>query len=203
MVLQVSTADAAHVTQDKSGTITIQSWIHAYPSENVLSATDSDCFKITGAIVDQGGDPLWNNDSQFTAPAQMTGAAAVAAASKECGQIVPSGGVVFVPPPSKGQYGLAQYSLTTFFAIFTVFGQKGEINVIYSGTYNFSGSPVTVGSVTVPEGQSGPQCTWVITGGNGAYAGLQGNGTCAANLANTYPYVEHTSTGQVWWTNRS
>jgi hypothetical protein len=46
-------AAAKSADQDQLGTITIQSWIHAYPSDNVLSATDTDCFKISGAIADQ------------------------------------------------------------------------------------------------------------------------------------------------------
>ena len=77
-------AAAKSADQDQLGTITIQSWIHAYPSDNVLSATDTDCFKISGAIADQAGGPTWANDSQFSAPTAETGNAAESAASKEC-----------------------------------------------------------------------------------------------------------------------
>jgi hypothetical protein len=202
-VFQVSTANAASKApqQEQPGAITIQSWIHADLTDNGLSGTDSDCFKISGAIVDQGGDPTWDNDAQFSAPTQATGSTAVTAASKECGDAVPAGGIVLVPPPAPGQYALAQYKLTAFYVDFTVHGQKGQFFITYAGDYNFSGGPLQVGGVTVPEGQSS-DCTWVITGGTGAYIGLQGDGTCSANLANTFPYVWHTSTGDVWWTER-
>jgi hypothetical protein len=61
-------------------------------------------------------------------------------------------------------------------------------------------SNVHIGSVTVPEGLTADR-RFAITGGTGVYAGLLGDGTCQANIANTYPYVWHTSTGQVWWSN--
>ena len=48
----------------------------------------------------------------------------------------------------------------------------------------------------------GPQCTWVITGGTGAYTGLQGSGTCFANAENTFPWINHTENGQVSWVGR-
>ena len=185
--------------QDQPGPITIQSWIKADPSDNVLSATDWDCFKITGAIDDQGGGPNWENDNEFSAPTQLTGSSAVTAASKECAQPQPVGGIVLVPPPEAGQYPFAQYRLTAFYVNFTVNGQKGGFFITYSGDYNLSGGPLKVGAVTVPAGLSA-DCSWVITGGNGAYAGLQGDGTCNANIATTWPYVWHVSTGQVWWT---
>lgn len=187
-----------HQQTQPGGSITIQSWIRAYPSLNVLSATNTECMKITGAIVDQGGGPTWANDGEFEAPNNMTGSAAVDAASKECSDPTPVGGIVLVPPPEPGQYALAQYKLTTFYVNFTLDGQKGDIFITYSGTYNFSGSPLQVGSMTVPEGQTA-DCSWVITGGTGAYNGLQGDGTCLAKTATTYPYVWHVSTGQVWW----
>jgi hypothetical protein len=200
-VFQISTAGAAGKApqQDQPGAITIQSWIHADLTDNGLSGTDSDCFKISGAIVEQGGDPTWSNDAEFSAPTQATGSTAVTAASKECGDAVPAGGIVLVPPPEPGQYALAQYKLTAFYVNFTVHGQKGQFFITYAGDYNFSGGSLQVGGVTVPEGQSA-DCKWVITGGTGAYAGLEGDGTCNANLATTFPYVWHTSTGDVWWT---
>jgi hypothetical protein len=46
---------------------------------------------------------------------------------------------------------------------------------------------------------TGPQCTWLITGGTGYYTGLQGSGTCFANAENTFPWINHTENGQVWW----
>ena len=200
-LFQISTAGATNNApqQDQPGAITIQSWIHADLTDNGLSGTDSDCFRVSGAIVEQGGEPTWTNDAEFSAPTQATGSTAVTAASKECGDAVPAGGIVLVPPPEAGQYALAQYKLTAFYVNFTVHGQKGQFFITYAGDYNFSGGSLLVGGVTVPEGQSA-DCKWVITGGTGAYTGLEGDGTCNANLATTFPYVWHTSTGDVWWT---
>jgi hypothetical protein len=198
----VGASAVKHQQAQPGGAITIQSWIRAYPSLNVLSATNTECMKITGAITDQGGGPNWADDDEFTAPNDMTGSAAINAASKECSDPSPVGGIVLVPPPAAGQYALAQYKLTTFYVNFTLAGQKGDIFITYAGTYNFSGGPLPVGSVTVPEGQTA-DCSWVITGGNGSYSGLQGDGTCMAKTATTYPYVWHVSTGQVWWSDAS
>jgi hypothetical protein len=200
-LFQISTAGAANKApqQDQPGAITIQSWIHADLTDNGLSGTDSDCFKISGAIVDQGGGPTWTNDAEFSAPTQATVSTAVTAASKECGDPAPAGGIVLVPPPEPGQYALAQYKLTAFYVNFTVHGEKGQFFITYAGDYNFSGGSLQVGGVMVPEGQTA-DCKWVITGGTGAYTGLEGDGTCNANLATTFPYVWHTSTGDVWWT---
>jgi hypothetical protein len=205
LLFEVASAGASgvkHQSGQTGGDITIQSWIHAYPSDNVLSATDWACMKITGAIVDQGGGPTWANDSEFTAPLGMTGSSAVNAASKECTSATPAGGVVFVPPPVAGQYAAAKYKLTAVYGDFTLGGEKGDIYITYAGDYNLSGGPLVVGDVTVPEGLTA-DCMWDITGGSGAYAGLQGAGKCEANIATTYPYVWHVSTGQVWWSGAS
>ena len=199
------TAGASGVKHEQAragGSITIQSWIRAYLSLNVLSATNTDCMEISGAIVDQGGGPKWANEDEFTAPTALTGNAAISAASEECSSPGPVGGIVLVPPPEPGQYALAQYKLTTFYVNFTLAGQKGDIFITYAGTYNFSGSPLQIGTATVPEGQTA-DCSWVITGGTGFYNGLQGDGTCLAKTATTYPYVWHVSTGQVWWADAS
>jgi hypothetical protein len=57
-------------------------------------------------------------------------------------------------------------------------------------------------TVNVQPLTTGPQCTWVITGGTGAYAGLQGSGTCFANAENTFPWINHTENGQVSWASQ-
>src|SRR5579863_1168967 len=96
-VLQMTSAGAAGVKhqQFQPGTITIQSWLYAVPSENVLSGTVWDCFKITGAIRDQGGGPTWTDDTSYHAPNAMT-SGAIAAATDECANKVPAGGFVLV-----------------------------------------------------------------------------------------------------------
>jgi hypothetical protein len=196
---------------DQSGAITIQSWLYLAPSENVLSGTVWDCFKIEGAINDQGGGPTWTDDTSYRAPNTMT-AGGVAAASRECTNKEPAGGAVLVPPPEAGQYQFAQYAaasgspggLSTVYAAHTLVAQKGDIYISFSGTYNMTNKVVPVklaggATVEVQPLTTGPECTWVITGGTGVYSGLLGSGTCFANLENTLPYGNHTEQGQVWW----
>jgi hypothetical protein len=207
--VQVASAGVSSAKQQqKSGAITIQSWLDAAaPSENVLSSTVWDCFKITGALTDQGGGPVWSNDTEYHAPNSMT-TGGIAAAAKECSDEVPAGGFILVPPPEPGQYQFAQYTspagLSTVYATHTIAGQRGDIFISFSGTYNMTNSAIAVklsggSSVEVQPLTTGPQCSWVITGGTGAYSGLQGNGTCFANAENTFPYINHTENGKIWW----
>ncbi|HMK98066.1 MAG TPA: hypothetical protein VK425_11005 [Acidimicrobiales bacterium] len=208
-VSAASTTKTVH-DADQPGSITIQSWLYAVPSENVLSGTVWDCFEISGAINDQGGGPTWTDDTSYHAPNTLS-TGAVAAAAKECADKVPAGGFVLVPPPEAGQYQFATYTaapgspggLSTVYAVHTIAGQKGDIYITFSGTYNMTNEPVKVGDVTVQPLTTGPQCTWVITGGTGAYAGLQGDGTCFANAEQTFPWINHTEEGSVWWTGSS
>jgi hypothetical protein len=88
---------------------TIQSWLYLVPSENVPSATVWDCFKITGAIDDEGGGPTWTDDASYNAPNTIT-TGGVAAAAKECSAKEPAGAAILVPPPEPGQYGFATYT---------------------------------------------------------------------------------------------
>ncbi len=211
MTTAAGAAGVAH-QQDQSGAITIQSWLYAVPSENLMSATVWDCFKITGAINDEGGGPTWTDDTSYHAPNTMT-SAGVAAASKECADKVPAGGFILVPPPEAGQYQYAQYTsapgspggLSTLYAVHTIAAQKGDIYITFAGTYNMTNSAVPV---KLPDGTivnvqpltTGPEGSWVITGGTGAYAGLQGTGTAFATAQNTFPWINHTEHGTVWWT---
>ncbi|MGO9660578.1 MAG: hypothetical protein ACLQVK_19275 [Acidimicrobiales bacterium] len=211
---QVTSAGASVVKQqpNQPGAITIQSWLYAVPSENVLSGTVWDCFKITGAITDQGGGPTWTDGTSYKAPNTMT-SGGVTAASHECTDKVPAGGFIFVPAPEAGQYAFAHYTsgtgspgaLTTVYAVHTIAGAKGDIYITFSGTYNMTTSAVPVeladgSTVMVQPLTTGPDCTWVITGGTGAYANMQGNGTCFANAENTFPWINHTEQGSVWRT---
>jgi hypothetical protein len=215
-VVQVASAGTSTVKQQhQAGAITIQSWLYAVPSENVMSATVWDCFKITGAITDEGGGPTWTNDTSYHAPNTKT-SGGVTAASAECADKVPAGGFILVPPPEAGQYQFAQYTsatgspggLSTVYAVHTISGQKGDIYITFAGTYNMTDSVVPVKlsngtTVAVQPLTTGPQCTWLITGGSGAYAGLQGSGTCFANAENTFPWINHTEQGSVWWSSPS
>jgi hypothetical protein len=211
-LLQVTANAASKVhEQDQSGAITIQSWLYADTSENVMSATIWDCFKITGAITEEGGGPTWTDDASYYAPNTMT-SGGITAAGHECSDKVPAGAAVFVPPPQAGQYQFAQYTaapgspggLTTLYAVHTIVGQKGDIYISFAATYNMTNSPVPVKlsngtTVEVQPLTTGPDASWVITGGTGAYAGLQGSGTSFANAENTFPWVNHTEHGSVWW----
>jgi len=149
-VLQVTTAGASRLTQPKTpGAITMQAWLRAIPSTNGLSATVYECAEITGAIVDQGGDPTWNDSNYAT----------MSSPASKCGNYEPVGGYVMVPPPSG-----ANNTLTTFYAVHTLTLQKGQIFITYAGTYNLTGTE----SDGVPPYQTGPDTTWVITGGMGS-----------------------------------
>jgi hypothetical protein len=177
----------------------------------VLSATVWDCLKITGAITDQVGRPTWTDDASYHAPNTMT-SGGVQAAGKECSDPVPAGGFLLVPPPEPGQYQFAQYTsgsgspggLSTLYAVHTIAAQRGDIFITFSGTYNMTNSVVPVKlsngtTVNVQPLTTGPQCSFVITGGTGDYVGLQGSGGCVGNAQNTFPWINHTEHGTVWW----
>jgi hypothetical protein len=215
-LFQVTTANAASKTHqhDQPGVIAIQSWVYAVPSENVLSGTLWDCTKISGAIEDESGGPTWASDAAYAAPTQMTGTTAVDAASHECANKEPAGGFVHVPPPEPGQYPFAQYTatpnataetetgLTSLYSDQTISGQKGDIYITIASTYNFTSNAIKVGNVEVQPWTTAPGASWVITGGTGAHAGLQGSGTWFGNAA-TFPWIYRPGTGKVWWTGSS
>jgi hypothetical protein len=199
--------------QPQGGSITIQSWVYTPLSENDLSATAWSCSRISGAVVDQSGDPTWTSDAQYAAPTKLSGTAGVAAAAAECGDKVPAGGIVIVPPPEPGQYIVGPYDatpgassakqytgLSTLYSNQTILGAKGTIFLTIASTYNLTDNPVKVGSVTVAPFTTGPQATWVITGGTGAYSRLQGDGTWDGD-ASTIPWCYRLATGTVWHAN--
>ncbi|HTT88396.1 MAG TPA: hypothetical protein VMF65_02520 [Acidimicrobiales bacterium] len=215
-LVQVTPAGAASAKpqqQREGGSVTIQSWVYTPLSENDLSATAWSCSEISGAIVDQSGDPTWTSDAQYAAPTKMSGAAGVAAAAAECGNKVPAGGIVIVPPPEPGQYIVGPYDatpgassadqytgLSSLYSYQTILAQKGTIFLTIASTYNLTDNPVKVGDVTVAPFTTGPQATWTITGGTGEYAGLQGDGTWDGD-ASTIPWCYRLATGKVWYVN--
>lgn len=164
------------------GAITIQSWLKASPSPYGLSATVEECFKIRGAIVDQGGGPTWS-DATYADKADPAG---------KCSAWQPVGGFVLVPPPDSGKH------LFTLYATHTMTTDKGTIDITFTGAYNLD--PVMRWEGVDP---MSAVATWVITGGTGAYKNLRGHGS-AAGLASeidgsTWPYIFHTVTGQITW----
>ena len=215
---QVTTAGASSVSdqpQQQGGEVTIQSWVYTPLSENNLSATAWQCSRISGAISDQSGDPTWTSDAQYAAPTKLSGTAAVTAAAAECSNKVPAGGIVLVPPPEPGQYLFGSYTatpgassadqytgLTSLYSYQTIAGERGTVDLTIASTYNLTDNPVKVGNVEVAPFTTGPNATWVITGGTGAYAGLQGEGTWAGD-ASTIPWCYRLATGKVWYLSQS
>jgi hypothetical protein len=207
------TPAVTHQAEQQGGTITIESWVYTALSENNLSATAWQCSKISGAISDQSGGPTWQDSAEYAAPTGLTGAAAIAAANKECADKVPSGGVVLVPPPEPGQYASGTYTatpgaassgastgLTTFYSQQTIAGEKGTIFLTIASTYNITGNDVDVNGVEVPPGRTGPDATIVITGGTGAYTNLQGSGTWKGD-ATMVPWCYRLATVKVWYSS--
>ena len=171
LILQTSTfargsATAHHAV---SGPITLQSWFYAKPDKNNLSATVFGCWKLKGAVNDQGGGPNWTNktyaNTTVTKPAD------------KCHTWYPLGGYVLVPG--------VKTTDTTVYAVHTLTGKHGNLFITYSGTYDF---------VTTYQLTGG---SWVITGGTGAYVGAHGEGTGTASAVN-FPYIgPHTATGHL------
>jgi hypothetical protein len=153
-------------TSEQGGKIIIQSWLYASPSKTGLSGTVMATFKLKGAFTDQGGQPTWT-DSTYATPTGL---------ADKGRDWQPVGGYVLVPPVKGG-------TLSTVYANHTVTGQKGQFFITFSGTYDF---------VKTYQGSG----TWVITGGTGAYRGVQGSGTCTAD-ATHFPYIRHTEVGEM------
>ena len=93
----------------------------------------------------------------------------------KCGTWMPLGGGILEPAP-KG-------TLTSAFVYKTITGKLGSIFISFSGTVDKNYQAIG---------------NWFITGGTGAYAGLQGAGTATCDMSH-YPYDRHTETGKIWW----
>jgi hypothetical protein len=132
----------------------------------------------------------------------------VTAASKECADKAPAGGFILEPPPESGQNQFATHSagkgspggLSTRYAVHAIGGQKGDIFITFAATYNMTNSAVPVKTANGPTVDvqpltTGPDCTWVITGGTGANTGVQGSGTCFGDGEHTFPWINHTGHG--------
>lgn len=149
---------------------TIESWLYAAsPAKSGLSSTVKACLKLKGAIVDEGGDPNWT-DATYDQPVKDF--------ATKCGTWVPAGGFIFVPPVGKS-------TDTTVYAVHTITVKRGQLTISFSGTYDLVKTYQTT------------SCSWVITSGTGAYAGMMGEGTCTAD-ASHFPYIRHTETGTIY-----
>ena len=166
-LLAVGPATSLAGSPHRGGQVTIQSWLLGNPSSTGLAGTVTACFRLDGALSDQGGGPTWSDAtySDKTAPAA------------KCEDWTPVGGFSFVPPASAGGEDF------TLYAVHTITGQKGQIYITFAGSYNL---------VSTYQGSG----TWVITGGTGAYEGARGEGTWSAD-ATTFPFIRHTEIGTV------
>jgi hypothetical protein len=169
LILQSSTfaKESAKTHHAVSGPVTLQSWFCAKPDKNLLSATVFGCWKLSGAVKDQGGGPNWTNktyaNTTVTKPAD------------KCHTWYPLGGLVLVPG--------VKTTDTSGMAVHTLTGKHGSMVITYTGTYDFVKTYQSTGA------------TWVITGGTGAYVGAHGEGTATAD-ASHFPYIgPHTATG--------
>ena len=152
--------------------VRIESWLKADTGATGtgLAATVKACFKLSGAFEDQGGAPTWS-DATYTSTAQP---------AAKCDDWTPVGGAMFVPPTgADGKF--------TLYAVHTLTGQKGTIDITFAGWYYVTGNGHGEG-------------TWVVSGGTGVYTNVKGEGTWSAELGATFPYIRHTETGTMWRT---
>ncbi|MGD0167672.1 MAG: hypothetical protein ABSC51_10380 [Gaiellaceae bacterium] len=186
----VYTSTASSHAGKKTAQIRIESWLHGFGDPNGQSGTVKDCLKIMldGKVFDRAGVPTWKNSSEYVTT------------SNPCAAEGPAGGYVMLPAATTGP------PLSTVYAVHTIAAEKGNIFITFSGSYNFTGTDVTVSYPDSPTTVQPYHCVarWVITGGTGAYRGIQGEGTtgtvnapCAINLDNGL--ILHTSVGQVSW----
>jgi hypothetical protein len=155
------------LAEKRAGAITIEYWIVMDPDQNGLSTLMNGCFKITGALQDQGGAPNWTGATYLdTTTVQL---------KDKCGTWLPIGGGM-LQPGAKG-------TLTSGYTYKVITGQRGSIFISFAGT---------VDKKMQATGK------WQISGGTGAYAGLQGAGTATCDLSH-FPYDRHTETGRIWW----
>jgi hypothetical protein len=145
-LLAVSSTAGARTSQAKSGTITIESWLQATPSATGLSGTVKACFRLSGALSDQGGGPAWTDAASYTDKSAPTA---------QCGSARPVGGFVLVPPLASA----------TLYAVHTLTGKKGRIFITFAGVYDLatafmgSGTWVITGGTGTYSGLEG-EGTW-------------------------------------------
>jgi predicted heme/steroid binding protein len=163
---------AASDADQGSERVTIESWLLADQVPGDLSGTVTACFRMTGAVEDEGGAPAWDDATYESVP---EGGQELAA---KCGDWAPIGGFFFGPSASEEDPGRS-----TVYAVHTMAGQDGLVFITFAGHYDLQTSLQGEGS-------------WVITGGTGAHEGIRGQGTWTAD-ASTFPYIRHTEEGNI------
>jgi hypothetical protein len=83
------------------------------------------------------------------------------------------------------------------YAVQTRTGEKGQIFITIAGDYNISQTDYA--GIPAMHGVG----SWTITGGTGAYRGLQRKGNWTADLGAMFSNsrCRHVETGQAWWSN--
>jgi hypothetical protein len=165
--------------------VVITAYLYGQPDPadptNPNAFTISGCFAITGAIDDEGGGPVFDAGGRIVGCGSASGIRG-AARFDGLGHL------------KTGEPNVLQAS-------HTLYGRHGSIEIKFEGKYDAI-RPVG-GRLVAPTGPGG---AWQITGGTGAYNGLQGTGTSTAvadftdAFAGTGPVtVVHVETGAVHW----
>jgi predicted heme/steroid binding protein len=187
-----SSSARSPIDAGQTANVTIESWLQATPSKTLLSGSVKACFKLKGGVVDQGGSPAWTDDTYGAVPSDASRLA------DKCAGWQPVGGFVMVPPvPAPSTANPPPSPLRSLYAVHTLAGQKGQLFITFAGTYDLDSTATHTAAYTGTG-------TWYITGGTGAYLGVQGEGTWMADAA-TLPngYIRHTEKGRLSFPARS
>jgi hypothetical protein len=169
----------------QSDSIILRAILSGTFSQTMLSGTFKTCFSLEGAFSDQGGGPTWSS-SNFTVGKTMKDFVS------KCERWQPTGGFVLLPP-APGAVPKGAGTLSTLWANWHLRGQQGQIFLQVAGTYDL---------VKTFQGSG----SWIITGGTGAYADVQGEGTCtfdASPLTKNLPFALGIMTGRMYQVSSS
>jgi hypothetical protein len=168
--------------------VRISSFLYGVPdpadptNPNLFSV--SGCWAASGAIADEGGRPIMDREGNIVGCGSPSGIAGTARFD--------------------GLGHLKTGGPNVLQATHRMFGTKGTFDIDFEGKY----LPIElVGGRLLAS--TGPGGGWQITGGTGAYEGLQGTGTSTAVADFTDAFagigpvtVRHIETGDVHWTSQ-
>ena len=134
-----------------------------------------------------------------------------AAASQECSNKVPAGGFLLVPPPEAGQYQFALYraaagspgGLSALYALHTLVAQKGDIyitrrNVRRDQQPRTCEAPLWL-DCGGPAPHDRPPVHVADNRGHRRVLRDTGQRYGFGNGGNTFPWINHTEQGTVWF----
>lgn len=175
----------------------IESWLHREIGGNpFVTGSITSCAKVwIGDQLYLSGQPAWT-DGSYATPGASAAEYAAKCAADSWG---PVGGYEM---RGQGRFQgdhLGQLD-NMLWARHNIAFENGSFDIQFEARYD--------GSFHTP-----PPCTWVITGGTGDFAGLQGNGDCEAqgfiaaasdwaNWSTWDVYFVHTEWGTVHWTGQ-